>query len=179
MAGKYTDLLLVYQFIKRLTTPFKESDAFKLGIIDDKGKKLKSPESTEEHNAYGYFDRLVFNIKKLLEKLPGGKSRLASYAAALFLIKEANSEREFTEEELAQGLYESMEDLDKRSLKKLNEIANVTGPAVPGTGDDVASWKGDARKKEMKAFLRRYMEKKKKREELKARRDFLKQMGLK
>ena len=31
---------------------------------------------------------MVFNIKRLLEKLPGGKSRLASYAAALFLIKE-------------------------------------------------------------------------------------------
>jgi hypothetical protein len=178
MAGKYTDLLLVYQFIKRLTTPFKESDAFKLGIIDDKGKKLKSPESTEEHNAYGYFDRLVFNIKKLLEKLPGGKSRLASYAAALFLIKEANSEREFTEKELAQGLYESMEDLDKRSLKKLNEIANVTGPAVPGTGDDVASWKGDARKKEMKAFLRRYMQEREKRQKVKEKKEFLKKLGL-
>jgi len=30
----------------------------------------------------------VFNVKRLIEKLPGGKSRLASYAAALFLIKE-------------------------------------------------------------------------------------------
>lgn len=183
MANKFSDLILIYQFIKRLTTPFKDTDAFKLGIIDQDGKKLKSPETSEEQNAYGYFDRLVFNIKRLLERLPGGKSRLSSYAAALFLIKESENVKEhYTEEELIEGLSNSMDDLDKTTTKKLNElfeeIANVTGPAVPGTGDDVAHWKGDARKKEMKAFLRRYMENKAKREEVKKRRDFLKRMGL-
>lgn len=158
MANKFSDLILIYQFIKRLTTPFKDTDAFKLGIIDQDGKKLKSPETSEEQNAYGYFDRLVFNIKRLLEKLPGGKTRLSSYAAALFLIKESENVKEhYTEEELIEGLSNSMDDLDKTTTKKLNElfeeIANVTGPAVPGTGDDVAHWKGDARKKEMKDFL--------------------------
>lgn len=183
MANKFSDLILIYQFIKRLTTPFKNTDAFKFGIIDKDGKKLKSPETTEEENAYGYFDRLVFNIKRLLEKLPGGKSRLSSYAAALFLIKESTNVKEhYTEEELMQGLYESMNDLDKHSSKKLDElleeIANVTGPNVPGTGDDKVHWKPDARKKDMKAFLRRYMENKAKREEVKKRKDFLKRMGL-
>ena len=31
------DLFLLYQFIKRLATPFKEWDAYELGIIDAKG----------------------------------------------------------------------------------------------------------------------------------------------
>ena len=91
MATNVADLILVYSFIKRLTTPFDETEAFKHGIIDEKGKRIKSKEvkTTAEQKSYGYFDRLVFNVKKLLEKLPGGKNRLASYAAALFLIKES------------------------------------------------------------------------------------------
>jgi hypothetical protein len=88
MAGKFSDLILVYQFIKRLTTPFDKTEAFKLGIIDGSGKKVKSPETTAEKNSYGYYDRMVFNLKKMLEKVPGGKSKIGSYAAALFLIKE-------------------------------------------------------------------------------------------
>ena len=116
MAGKFTDLLLVYQFIKRLTTPFNKTEAFKLGIINEKGKKLRSPETKAEENSYGYYDRMVFNLKKMLEKVPGGGSKFASYAAALFLIREGNQQKEFTDDELMQGLYESMnllEDTDK------------------------------------------------------------------
>ena len=85
------DLFLVYQFIKRLATPFEDWDAYKLGIIDEKGnilKKSKDFRTVKERDAWGKFDVLVSKIKKLLEKVPGGSTRLASYAAALWLIKE-------------------------------------------------------------------------------------------
>jgi hypothetical protein len=85
------DLWLVYQFIRRLATPFKDWEAFKLGIIDDKGnilKKRKDLTTVRERNAFGVFDVMILNLKKLLAKVPGGSSRLASYAAALFLIRE-------------------------------------------------------------------------------------------
>jgi hypothetical protein len=94
------DLFLVYQFIRRLVTPFKEWDAYKLGIIDDKGNvliKKKNFKNAQQTKAFGIFDRLVLNLKKLLEKVPGGSSRLASYAAALWLIKE---HKYFTENSL-------------------------------------------------------------------------------
>ena len=39
------DIFLVYQFIKRLATPFNETKAFELGLIDEKGKKLKKASS--------------------------------------------------------------------------------------------------------------------------------------
>jgi hypothetical protein len=73
--------------------------------------------------------------------------------------------------------------LEKSSYKKLNELfedapANATGAAVAGTGDDPVHWKMDARNKKTKAFLRRYMEEKGKREALKKRKDFMKQLGL-
>jgi hypothetical protein len=85
------DLWLVYQFIRRLATPFKDWEAFKLGIIDENGnilKKRKDLTTVRERNAFGVFDVMILNLKKLLAKVPGGSSRLASYAAALFLIRE-------------------------------------------------------------------------------------------
>jgi hypothetical protein len=87
------DLFLVYQFIRRLATPFKQWDAYKLGIIDENGKvliKRKDFTRAEQRRAWGIFDIMIANIKKLLAKIPGGSSRLASYAAALFLIREWN-----------------------------------------------------------------------------------------
>lgn len=86
------DLFLVYQFIKRLATPFDEWEAYDLGIIDERGNilinKRERSRSKKMRDAFGKFDLLVLKLKKLLEKVPGGKSRLASYAAALWLIKE-------------------------------------------------------------------------------------------
>ena len=186
MAGKITDLILAYQFIKRLTTPFDKTKAFELGIIDKAGKKLKSPETKEENNAYGYYDRMVFNLKKLLEKVPGGKSKFASYAAALFLIKESHTQTEFSEEEMVQGLYEAMNDIenntkDQKGFDTLFEDApaNATGSAVAGTGNDPVHWKKlDGRKKEMKEFLKRYLEQRSKRVKIKERKDFMKKFGL-
>ena len=91
MASPAIDAFITFRFLKLLVTPFNKTEAFKLGIIDERGKvlrKYKTLEKIEERNSYTILHRLVFNIKKLIEKLPGGKSRLASYAAALFLIKE-------------------------------------------------------------------------------------------
>jgi hypothetical protein len=90
LANRAGDLYYTFRFLKMLTTPFDQTEAFKLGIIDEKGQRIKSKavKTSEEKDAYTTFHRLVFNIKKLLERLPGGGSRLASYAAGLFLIKE-------------------------------------------------------------------------------------------
>tara|TARA_B100000900_G_scaffold16142_1_gene12771 strand:+ start:4 stop:609 length:606 start_codon:yes stop_codon:yes gene_type:complete len=91
MASPAIDAFITFRFLKLLVTPFDKTEAFKFGIIDKSGKvlrKYKTLERIEERKAYTILHRLVFNIKRLLEKLPGGKSRLASYAAALFLIKE-------------------------------------------------------------------------------------------
>ena len=88
------DLFLVYQFIKKLVTPFNKWPAYKLGIIDAKGNiviRRKDFTKREQGKAFGVFDQLVGNVKKLLAKLPGGQTRLASYAAALWLVKEQNA----------------------------------------------------------------------------------------
>ena len=85
------DAFIAYKFIKILTTPWTETEAYKLGIIDENGKvlrKRKDLKLSTEKNAYTVFHTLCWNVKKLLEKLPGGKTRIQSFAAALYLLKE-------------------------------------------------------------------------------------------
>lgn len=90
LATRAGDIYYSFRFVKLLTTPWSETDAYKLGIIDENGKRDKSVklDNDEKKTAYSTFIRLVFNLKRLLEKIPGGKNTLASYAAALFLLKE-------------------------------------------------------------------------------------------
>jgi hypothetical protein len=85
------DLFYAFRFLKLLVTPFEKTKAFELGIIDKDGailKKRVDRQSPEEKSAYTVFHRLVFNLKRLIAKAPGGKSLVARYGAALFLIKE-------------------------------------------------------------------------------------------
>ena len=85
---KMVDNLIAFRILYMLVTPFEETDAYKLGLIDKKGKKLKEPKTEEELDAYDYLHRLVFNLKRMLIKLPGGDSKLKNIVAAMFLIKE-------------------------------------------------------------------------------------------
>ena len=97
------DLVYTFRFLKLLVTKFENTEAFKLGLIDKDGKKLRKSESSEDKSAYTPFHRLVFNIKKLMAKVPGGSSTLASYGAALYLIKEKYG---VSESQIEKGLKE-------------------------------------------------------------------------
>lgn len=84
------DLVYTFRFLRLLTTPFNKTMAFELGIIDENGKRDKNVrlDTSDKKAAFTTFHRLVFNMKKVMAKAPGGSSRVASYAAALYLIKE-------------------------------------------------------------------------------------------
>jgi hypothetical protein len=84
------DLFVVYQFIKRLATPFSKWKAFQQGVIDKDGAILIPPKERDnrQKESFKIFDVMILKLKKILEKIPFGKSRLASYAAALYLVKE-------------------------------------------------------------------------------------------
>jgi len=92
MAKGVIDIALIYSFLKRLVTPFEKWDAYRLGMINKDGQVIipKDQRTPEQDRSWGYFDRLVANLKKLLAKVPFGKSRIASFAAALLLLKEEN-----------------------------------------------------------------------------------------
>ena len=99
--GRAIDLFVTYRFLKLLTTPFNKTDAFKFGIIDEKGNRIKEEGSTlpkvklatsQLQNSYTILHKLVFNIKKIFEKVPGLRTKVGTYAAALFLLKDTFKE---------------------------------------------------------------------------------------
>lgn len=86
--SRSADTFYAFRFLRLLTTPWEETGAFKAGIIDKDGKQIKKPETSDDKSVYNYFHRLVFNVKRLLNKIPFGKTTIASYLTALYLIKE-------------------------------------------------------------------------------------------
>jgi hypothetical protein len=99
--GRAIDLFVTYRFLRLLTTPFEQTNAFKLGIIDKSGnrimkKGIKKPlvdlVTSEQKGAYTILHKLVFNIKKLFNKVPGLRTKVGTYAAALFLLKDTFKE---------------------------------------------------------------------------------------
>lgn len=91
MATRFVDSLITYRILRLLTTPFNETEAFKLGIIDAKGKELKKMSqlnTVAERDAYTLLHRLVFRLKKIVEKVPLENKKFLSFAAALALVKE-------------------------------------------------------------------------------------------
>ena len=99
------DLVYTFRFLTLLVTPFDKTKAYEAGIIDENGKKRKDFDINGKRDVYrdtySPFTRLVFNIKKLMAKAPGGDSKIASYAAALYLIKERYS---VSEKKILKGL---------------------------------------------------------------------------
>src|SRR6056300_1809781 len=91
--GRAIDLFVTYRFIKLLTTPFEKTDAYKMGIIDADGNRTdKKLYKEKEQKAYTILHKLVFNIKKIFGKVPGLRTKMGTYAAALFLLKETFKE---------------------------------------------------------------------------------------
>jgi hypothetical protein len=109
--GRAIDLFVTYRFIKLLVTPFEQTDAYKMGIIDKDGNRTdKTLYKISEQEAYTVLHKLVFNIKKIFNKVPGLRSRLGTYAAALFLLKDTFKEH-----------VEDPQMFEKEFIKFLNE----------------------------------------------------------
>jgi hypothetical protein len=90
--GRAIDLFVAYRFLRILTTPWEDQDAFKFGIIDKDGKllrKVNTLKTDEEKKSFTLLHRLVFNLKRILHKVPLVKSKIGTYATALFLLKQS------------------------------------------------------------------------------------------
>lgn len=159
------DLFLVYSFIKRLASPFENWEAYKLGIIDKDGnilKRRKDLTKVDERNAFGIFDLMILKLKKLLAKVPGGQTRIASYAAALWLIKEhqdieENGEfmtEDYIESKFNRYLHYTTEsyDVNKKFETMLEDavVNSAGGGAVAGIGVGLDGEPGVSKKTQKK-----------------------------
>lgn len=138
------DNLAAIRLIWLLATPFEKFDAYKLGLIDAAGTKLKKAETSQEKNATSMLHRLVWNLKRIISLAPGGKTRIGSLVAAYLLVKEAqeNDYNEFQLEEEVISRYQTLREIRFIEEEKLVEYAlslledgegaptNATGPAT-------------------------------------------------
>ena len=120
------DFIYALRIIKLLTTPWEQQEAFKFGIIDKDGKRLRryrDLKTSEEKDSFTYLHRIVFNLKRLLGTVPGGKSWLAASTASLLLLKEGLKELDISEREWA---------MIEEAIFNMHEETptNVTGAAV-------------------------------------------------
>ena len=139
--GRAVDLFVTYRFIKLLTTPFKKTDAYKLGIIDENGHRVmkqvtrskKEPavplNNDETKNAYTILHKLIFNIKKLFARGPGLRTKVGTYAAALFLLKDTFKEHvedpDMFEKEFMKYLKENKIELDREISEEVIGFGEV------------------------------------------------------
>ena len=108
--GRVIDALIAYRLLKLLVTPFNKTKAYKMGIIDDKGKvlikknqfnkKIPIAQRAEAKKAYTLLIRFVFNLKRLLSKV-GVRGPIGSAAAAaIAFLKEEYPNNIYVEQEL-------------------------------------------------------------------------------
>ena len=155
------DNLIAVRMLYMLVTPFEKTKAYELGIIDADGKILRKASqltTDDEKDAYNYLTRLVFNVKRLINKLPGGESKLKNFVAAYFLIKESYKKKStlVNEEELIRLCERDIILVEEQIQveKILEEIAaNATGTGV-STNEPVVK-KKDVKKYKMTVMKRK------------------------
>ena len=141
--SRFVDAVITYRILRKLTTPFDETDAYRLGIIDAQGRVLKKwndLNSVEERDAYTILDRMIFRLKRIINKVPIENRRISSYAAALSLVREhaddqteyVSLERDFLRAQATDvDLQETVNYLNGNSMLTFRmyaeEIANAVG----------------------------------------------------
>ena len=146
--GRVIDALVAYRVLKLLVTPFNRTPAFRMGIIDDKGKVLikskdfqksfSSQELPKARESYTLLIRFVFNLKRLLSKVGVRGPIATSAAAAIAFFKEENGENLEVEKTVYKHLRENGFEFE------VNE--NYGEPLRPGTyrvNRDITDLEGD------------------------------------
>ena len=135
------ETVIVWRLLKTIGTPWKEQKAYKLGIIDEKGKTLKKTkdlETSAEKKAYTALDILAFNIKRLFAKF-GLKSKIGSlFVTWKLLLQEDTGEDIPDDTNLEKMIDELCEALStsRKAYSKLDKTIMSTLIAIGQAVDD-------------------------------------------
>lgn len=128
--ARVIDTFVLYKILRRISTPFENWEAFKVGLIDKDGNFLvpKKDRNEKQQNAMSYFDILILNLKKVIAMAPAGKTRLVSLAAAMYFLRESK-----------QGISEDMMLTEDDLSEYLPEAQNLLENGAAGMGGGNAS----------------------------------------
>ena len=146
--SRIIDAIIAYRVLKLLVTPFNKTQAYKMGIIDDKGKVLikskdflktfSSQELPKARKAYTMLIRFVFNLKRLLSKVGVRGPLSTAAAAAIAFFKEENGQNL----EVEKAIYKHL----KKNNFEFQVDENYGEPLKPGSyrvKRDITDLEGD------------------------------------
>ncbi len=139
-----------------MVTPFDKWKAYKTGVINAEGEILrtKKDRNQEQNRSFKMYDLLILNLKKLLGKIPGGKSRIASYAAALMLLREGTELDPDDDDILWEKMQSYFEEANQVILTE-DAPTNCAGPVSAATNIAGLDDNPPVNKKPSKKILRR------------------------
>ena len=132
--GRAIDLFVAYRFLRSLTTPWEDQPAFEHGIIDKNGKRLRKANelaTSDEKSSFTLLHRLIFNLKRILHKIPGVKTKLGTYATALFLLKQHFSDQVEDEDVIEKTFKTWLVDNEYMTEEEINEEVIGLGDLLP------------------------------------------------
>ena len=156
--GQAIDLFVAYRFLRILTTPWEDQEAYKLGIIDKDGKLLRKRNTLKteaEKKSFTLLHRLIFNLKRILHKIPLVKSKIGTYATALYLLKQHFAGQVEDEDTIEKAFTGWLVDNDYITKEELEESVIGIGATLPkgtykltqdifvGNEGDIKGRKGD------------------------------------
>lgn len=95
-------------FVNAINTPIIETQAYKLGIVDSNGCKVRQPVTIEEKNACSPLDMYIFKLKRLV-----GESKLHLLSSSVLL---ENKQAVFNEK-----IYE----IEQKSQVHINQVIDA------------------------------------------------------
>ena len=131
------DTFIAYKFVKIISTPWKDTDAYKLGIVDENGKILKKRgtlKTKEEKSAYpSIFYTLCWNLKKLMDRVPvlNLKSKPGALVASVMLLREVCA-KDVTDPSIIDDLVK--EELSKRGMHISMISESASNPKAISSG---------------------------------------------
>ena len=143
--SRFVDTVVAYRLLRMLATPIERSDAFRLGLVDKDGKKIKEPLSQQELDAYSLLQRFIFKVQRALSRSSDSNARrLLTFAAAMAILKEYTEEDEDNVEALLEVYMQDeevikqaklLEDYNLISFRNFDEETGVANVAGIGVGD--------------------------------------------
>ena len=125
--NKVVSAFTVYKFIKLISSPFTSMDAYKYKIIDSSGRFIRDLDSLDakEKRSVDVFNRLIINLKKIINKVPDPKlkAQLKTFPTAMILLRDEaekhGGDGEYVINEITQYLNDEGVDIDNIELNWL------------------------------------------------------------
>lgn len=119
----FADTYYSYRLLKILASKWEDTPAYKVGIIDSAGNKIVEKVSQDQMKEYASFDRIAYNLKRVVSKIPFSQNPFVRFATAIALLKES----ELTDDDVEKLLKDVDDEFDfMPPLFKKDEDTPVT-----------------------------------------------------